>query len=218
MLADDDKPLQLTQKQLTERLARQRAKVLKDLGGTDDEATIKVKLAKLADLEKQDEDRKRASLTREQQLEQDLKKERALRSAAQVQLRESKQQRLRERQTAIVRSAALDHVSPLYLDEATTSFREHLRSLKAEEVRALGQKDIGKWFQAYVKRKPAFAKPSDRAAVRREAVSGAPPEEQERPEAVPVVSAVGRTPRPNQPNSMTKQEWEAEKKRRGISY
>ena len=223
---------------LAERLARERKaerdRVLKELGIEDPEKH-KAEREELSKLRTEREKAERAKLSREQALQADLAKERQQREAIEAQLREVQTSRVYDRQEASIQSIAGRHITPARYRYARADFIEYVGSLPKAQVAKLTEREIDRWFAKFAKDNPDFAltkpepaapaapapeparpepvkRPVNAAATKSAAAKPAPPPAP----ATPDPSTIdGKTFRPGQPNSMTKQEVRQAMKRLG---
>ena len=219
---------------LAERLERARRKaradVLKELGVENPEV-IKNERAELARLKAEKDKADRDKLTREQQLEADLKKEREQRAALEAKLAEAETGRVYEKQDAMILQIAGRHVdtdSAIKLKAARIAFAEYVESIPKSQVQRMNERDVDTFFRKFAKENPDFAKkgapppPQPPAAARKPittstqvaAKQGAPPPAPTSTD--PSVNAQGKTFKPGQSNSMTRAEMNAELKKRGM--
>jgi hypothetical protein len=207
---------------LNDRLARARKQALIEAHGTDDLAVIKAKIARADALEAEAEARKREQMTEVDRLKHDLAlaNQKALRASAEVTtIRE--RQMVQEQQSVVERIAAR-HVAPAYVQDAAFLFAKHLRdNVSATDLAKFTDKDIGKWFQTFASRRPAFAAGAKtRTQVRAPVGAPAPAPRPNAPASAlnaPAGSG-GRTIRPGQPNSMTREEARAEARKNGYTW
>lgn len=208
--------LVLTQEQLNERLDRARRSALSSLFGDESPEKIKERLQRADALEKEAEDRRRAAMSAEERLKHDLARARqeTLRARAEAATVREKQV-VAEQQTHIERIASR-HVAPQYVQDATFLFAKHLRDVVTpEQLDKLTDRDIAKWFQAFVARKPAFAA----SATTRTRVAAGAPTPVPRPRAPASESTNGaKSLRPGLQNSMTREEARAHMRKLGYTY
>lgn len=208
--------LVLTQEQLNERLDRARRSALSALFGDESPEKIKERLQRADTLEREAEDRRRAAMSAEERLKHDLARARqeTLRARAEAATVRERQV-VAEQQTHVERIASR-HVAPQYVQDATFLFAKHLRDgMAPEQLDKLTDRDIAKWFQAFVARKPAFAaSTTTRTRVAAGATTPAP-----RPRAPASESTNGaKSLRPGLQNSMTREEARAHMRKLGYTY
>lgn len=217
------KRVTLAQDDLKDRISRAKSQALKDVFGTDNAEEIRTRLAKTEALEQQAEMAKRAAMSEQQKLQHDLTKSRAERDRYRTELAMAQEREVVREQGSFVERIAVKHVNPQALDEASLAFARKVATTDPKIVAKWSERNIDEWFKKYVTDKPFMAKTSaapTAAAPRRieRAVGGAT-----RPAPRPASPASGsanggKTFRPGQPNSMSKEESRAEMKRRGYSY
>jgi len=169
---------------ISERLARQERRLLRQHYGTDDPAQIeeikrknKERDERLAALEterqeraKKEEDAKREKMTREEQLAADLAKKDAEILALKNQVQEARTESLTTQQDQIVTRVALKYVDESMLDAARVVLAKHVRGLSKVEQRRFNDKRLDQWFARLVKDNPRYArelpapKPADQTA------------------------------------------------------
>lgn len=217
------KKITMSEADLRERLHRAESARLKKMFGTDDPKVISERMARMTELETQQEAERQARLTNEQKLQEQLAAEKARADKAQERARSLEEQRVVQQQGSVVTKAASQHVHQDYIEEASLAFARHVQQ-HPREVARFTEKDIGKWFSDYVAKKPALARtatpPAPQAPQPRveRTPAGAPrppprPQGQQAP-----VNPEQKTLRPGQPNSMSRMEASAELRRRGINY
>jgi hypothetical protein len=104
-----------------------------------------------------------------------------------------------------------------YIEDAVLLFQGHLGKLSEAELEQLTPESVNSWFKDYVKRRPALAVSSGEKSDKpqpRPINSGAAPNKPNSDDK----SALAKTPRPGQPNSMTRAEWDDFKRRNGLDY
>jgi len=223
-----------TDEPLAARLERARRKaredVLRELG-VDDPTKVKADLAELARLRTEREKADREKMTREQQLQADLEKERKTREELEAKLHEEAVARVYERQDNLIIDIARRHVdgsTKLKLDTARRAFAEYVEELPKQQVARMNERDIDRWFAKFVKDNPWLApttpapaapppapvrKPITTTTPAAKAKPAPPPAP---PSTDPTTNPQGKTFKPGQPNSMSRAEVTAELKRRGM--
>jgi hypothetical protein len=196
----------------------------KERYGTDDEEEVERMIAEAKTLREANEAKKREEMTELERLRADLKAEEQRRKAAEQKSLDLERRRRYDRQDVAVVRIATQHVDPELTEDAALLFARHLRTLSKDEVKKMSKKDVEAWFKDLVKRKPAWAPAAapptgetegDKPRARQPITTGTPPTGQ--PQPTPAALA-GKTPRPGQPNSMTKQEMEEYKRSRGLQW
>lgn len=221
--APGPKKITISEADLKERLQRAENARLKKMFGTDDPKVIAERMKRMEELEAQQEAERQARLSNEQKLQEQLAAEKARADKAQQRAQALEEQRVVQQQGSVVSKAASAHVHQDYIEEASLAFARHVQQ-HPREVARFTEKDIGKWFSDYVAKKPALARtatppapqPQQQRVERTPAGSPRPPPRPQGPQ--PPSNPQGRTLRPGQPNSMTRQEASAELRKRGINY
>ena len=209
-----------------------RAAAFKELGIADPaefKKTYEAQQAKLKLLEEEEEKRKREAMTREEQLAADLAKEKAAREAAEMRARELEESTVTAQQEVVVERVSRKYIDPEMYGYARADFIAHVNELAKTNPKALEEMDeraVDRFFRDLAKRKPklaAEARDDKRPAVptvRKPITSGPAPRQAPPPPVVktrtPDVGAQGKTVRPGQPNSMTKQELRAHLASKGM--
>ena len=203
---------------MRDRIARAKRQALVEAFGSDNVDELRTKLERAEKLEQEAEERKRAQMTETERMKHDLARARREAHEARASARRMHvQQQVREQQSAVERLAAR-HISPTYVGMATLALREHLRTLSPREVDRMGDKDVAKWFQRFVAKRPEIAAS---AQSRRRAPAGSP-RPAARPHTAPTgTSAVGGSEKsfsPSAANGMTRAEARAAAKKLGYSW
>jgi ribosomal protein S13 len=235
---------------ITERIARERKKLLKSEYGTDDPIAVErirkerqERESRFTELQQQEEERKRQAMTEQQRIQSDLEAERARNEQLQAQIRELREQSAYKDQEVIINTAASKYVAPTSLEYAKFKLTTHLNSLTPEEVKQIDQKKLDRWFAKFAQEEPAHRlvvtdpaaaaaavaaeearkKAEAEAAAKRPVPKRQPITTTAKPAAGPPKPAAssidplgGKTPKPGQPNSMTKPEYTAYKRSLGF--
>jgi hypothetical protein len=226
--------------------AEARAAVLRELGIEDPAAFKKAQIDKEAELRKYkeaEEKRRRNAMTEADRLKVDLENERKKKLELESKLEALEAQQVSHEQEIVVREAAVEYVDPEMYDFAKSKFSSHVKALMqeeggAEKVAAYSVRDVSRFFRELVRKYPKLAKadPEDakpeakvevkmpvvpsRPPIRRPLTNGAPPPRLAPKPPAPVQSAGtnanGKTFKPGQKNSMSRQELSAELKKRGL--
>lgn len=230
------------------RVRQTEAKRWSEALGVDDPTKVKERLARAEQLEKEAEERKRSQMTELDRFKADLEAERAQRTELEKQLAKEREDRLYEKQDATIERFASEVVDSTCLRLAKTEFASHLRELgetDPKKVAKMTERDVRKWFADWVKEHPKFAREAAAAAAeaataakggktgaavaaaapaRRALTNGASPRRAapapagRAPGPGTAATAAGKTPRPGQKNSMSKQELKEYAKGLGINY
>lgn len=194
---------------------------LRERYGTDDQSEIDKLIANSKKLQEEAEERRRAEMTELDRFKADLAAERRRREAAERKVLEAERRRRFDKQDAAITRIAGGHVDADLVEDAALLFARHVSTLDADRVKKMSEKDVTKWFADFVKRKPAWkradnAPPPEKPKPKQPVTTGTPPTGQ--PEPVPTGTATGKTFKPGQSNSMTKEEVEAYKREKGYTW
>lgn len=227
--AEGDKMLSLKQSAFKERIDRATSATLKKLFGTDDQAAL-IKLSEEHKAAKEiQEKQRREQLTREQQLEEDVKKHKAEARASKKRVEELEQQAAVEQEARHVQGLIQKHgVAPKFTKAAFRDFEEFLESFEGDDIE---DAEIVEWIGNYLKEFPEHASsaPENGGALPPNPNTGAPPPQRRRVAAanghnveqlhkpLPSGNASTKTAAPGRPNSMTQEEYREYKRSRGIS-
>jgi len=198
--------------ELKDRLSRERqagqSAVLKKLG-VESEDDLAAKLKRLAEIEAQDEEKRRAALAESDRLKEDLAKEKQRADEAVAKLQRTKESQVIRNEAARVARLGSKHVDPSMLKYAVPEFGTHLASLTNAEIKALDDKGIEKWFADFAKRNPKFARPKTNGptnqppATKRVPATNTATPGASRGAAPPAGGAPQKTAKPGQPNTMS---------------
>lgn len=217
-LGDDDEIpedadlLQLSKSALTKRLTRHTKKELRDRFGTDDMDKIKADLDELTTLRADREKRRRDEMSENQRLKEDAEREKKRADDA-----ERKHQQALDAQEY----AGYDRDASEVLTEvvAKKHIGRAMRELK-EHILTLDDKDLGKpkkvfdaWAKKFIEENPEFAKPKEEPKKVPLNTGSNPNAKKEKAPA----GAADKTPMPGKPNSMTRAEYAAYKRERGLA-
>lgn len=232
---DDARPTighggEMSAEAISERVARERRKVLKEIYGTDDEtqiAKIKEQQAsdtqarkqadeELAKFRKAEEERKRAEMTELQRAKADSDaKDQELQQVRQ-QLEELRTGQVVTQTDTEVRSEILEFADEQYVDLVRPALARHYLSLAPEDQKDFDERARKRWVQKFVKDHPALAKKPPEPGTppikhpRRAPVSTSraePSKGQPSPaSSAGPGSAGGKVVQPGKPNSMSKSE------------
>ncbi len=217
-LADDDEDLpedaelyQLSKKALESRLARHTKRQLRERFGTDDLDSISKDLKELKVLRDEKEETRKAQLSKEERLQEEKKAADARAQAAEEKATKLEDERDIGQVGDRYARLAKDHINPKFLEKR--AHREALFSELATDLHTktggdatkITNKMVSDFWANYVKENPEFsAKPSTVVEV---------PVNTGTRQAGPTGTtgnvdgaAAGKTARPGQPNSMTKEE------------
>ncbi len=200
---------QLREEEFKERLDRSNRSQLRDLFGTDDKDAILAKWKKADALEAAAEEQRRATLSNEQKLQEDLAKEKARADKAQAESRQLRQAHVVSKEKARVASMASKYIDPAMIKYAGLEFAAHLRkNFTPKQINRLTDKDVEKYFADLAKSQPKFAKPKPAGASPQRVglTNGASNPGTPSPTPVNGGGSQQKTAKPGQPNSMTKAE------------
>jgi len=214
-LPEDEQLLQLSKRALTTRLNRHTKKELKERFGTDDYDDIKAKLDKLAAFEDQAEKARLKSLSDLERAKEETKAEKARADAA-----VAEHQKLLDRQAfseydGIGKAAIAKHFAddPDIVEFALDRLKKHVVGLDDADLEK-PEKAFDAWAKDYVKKHPKYAKPAAEEVPTIKLTNGATPQRPEK--ASPTEGS--KTARPGAVNSMSKSEYAAFKKQRGLVF
>jgi hypothetical protein len=161
-IPDDAELVELSPRALKSRISRATSKELKERFGTDKPEEIQAKLAKWADLETKEEERKRAALTEKERLEADLKSANERATQAERQAHMVAEDRVVERQDSRIGKLVgkfLDIEDEDARDIILRKLAKYLNAeYTAEELKTLKDSKIEKWAEEYGKLHPKHAK------------------------------------------------------------
>jgi len=207
---------------LNDRLVRAKRQGLIDTFGTTDTDAIKAKLAKADALEAEAEARKREQMSEVERLKHDLAVANQTAQRARAEVHTVRERQMVQEQQGVVERIASRHVASAYVQDAAFLFAKHLRdNVQPADLARYTDKDIAKWFQTFASRRPAFAASTQaRTKVRAPVGSPAPAPRPNAPASALVAPAGGggRTIRPGQPNSMSREEARAEARKNGFTW
>lgn len=210
--------VQLSTSELNDRIARAKSAAFRDVFGTDDISEIRSKIQKAEELEKQAEAARLAQMSEIERAKHEAEKARNEAAKYRNELARTREREVVREQQSIIERVAARHVDQNYLEEASLAFARDISNRDPKEVARFGEKDIAKWFQNYVARKPAFAaSPKTRRSEVKAASAPTPPP---RP-ATPSNSSTANTAKsfhPGRANSMSSAEAKAEARRLGYSW
>ncbi len=234
---------------ITDQADRRVKKQLRTLFGTDDEEEIQRLVAshtetqsKLAQLQAEEDRRKRESMSETEQLRQDLQAVTAERDQLKAQLEDFKKNDLANKQNQKLTEFASAFIRPNRIRHALSDFREYVLGLKAEDRKRVNEQITKNWFKKYSIDNPDFALPPEKPATSANAETVEKPVEAPKPAAPaaptglrplrpigapkpapkpntglpPADPFAGFDPRPGRPNSMSKEMLKDYAKAQGI--
>ena len=207
--------IQLTPQALSKRLDRYTKKQLEEHFGTADVAQIKSDLAELKVAREEKEAARRAALT-----EIDKAKEDAAREKKRAEEAESKLQKTLDSHTyaeydRAAEIALTEHLDPEAVELGILKLKKHVLSLDDDELED-PSKVFETWAKDFAKKNPKYAKAAEAAPEPKKIKLNTGTDTRTRPEKSPV-SLAEKTPRPGQPNSMSRAEVAQYKRQRGLS-
>jgi len=221
---DKDGNIKMPFRAFKSRLARAPKKTLKEIFGTDDREAILAQKAEFEKMVSEKEKTRRAQLDELEREREDRKKaeERATKLERQLAKRD------RDEQAAAAARELTDSatkvISSSYAEYALADFKKHINTKSDEEIDAMSQDDIDKFFTDWVEKRPetkrgGAPKSEEKKPVQKVAISnGAPPGNRPSPPKSGEDALNGKTPRPGQPNSMNAAELAEYKRRTGRSW
>lgn len=214
---DADELFKLSKSALAKRLARHTRAELKALFGTDDVEKIKADAEELKEHRANAEKRRLAALSESERLKEETKKEREGREKAERELQQERDARTFAAYDSSVEKIVAKYVDPEASELAIAKLKAHVLSLDDAELKD-EEKVFEKFMADWAKKNPKFAK-----------ADGADPA---KPEVKKILLTNGggalrpdrsnpnfanKTPKPGQPNSMSKSEFLDYKRQRGLA-
>lgn len=220
---------------VSERVARERRKWLREEYGTDDEKEIvrirserkkqadqlETERKELAQFRTKEEERRRAEMTELERAKADIaKKDREL-QAVRNELNGVKTGLLADKQEVIVKGALLEHLDEEDLEVGKLALAKHFMTLSDTAKKEFGERHLHRWAKDFVKKHPKLAKkpvvktgddsPPIAHPRRRAPVSNSNEDPKKKsPPPVPKSGdpsvAAGKTVKPGQANTMSKRE------------
>lgn len=217
--------IQLSPKDLTERLQRATSSQLKKLFGTDDVNEILAIKKEHDELKAKSEEARRLQLTENEKLKEDLAKAQKEAEAFRKKYDGERRSTVIAKEQTKIQSIFNEHLQPDVFKYVARDLAEDLitvRKLTPKQITALTEKDLRKWLSSYLKNKPLFAKVgsvSPDAKNKQPATNGGQPTPAPVPApATAAKTATDKTPRPGKPNSMSDKEYREYKKANGLNY
>lgn len=220
---------------VSERVARERRKWLREEYGTDDEKEIvrirserkkqadqlETERKELAKFRTKEEERRRAEMTELERAKADLAKKDAELERVRGELTGVKTGLLADKQEVIVRGALLEHLDEEDLEVGKLALAKHFTALSESEKKEFGERHLHRWAKDFVKKHPKLAKkpvvktgddsPPIAHPRRRAPVSNSNDDPKKKaPPPAPKTGdpsiAAGKTVKPGQANTMSKRE------------
>ncbi len=205
--------VQLSKEALSKRLARHTKAQLREQFGTEDPAEIKAKLDKFAEYEAEKEAARVAALSAQEKLTEE-------RDAAIKKAEEAEKKAQRAQDSVVFAEYDRDAVSVVgelvadkHVKRAIRELKEHVLGLEDDEL-AKPKKVFESWVKDFVKENPEFARAAPPEPKKIGLTNGADPNARREKSDVDMAT---KTPKPGQPNSMTRGEFAAYKRQRGLS-
>jgi hypothetical protein len=214
---DDNERVNLPYSAFQKRLRQAGRAVLREVFGSDDVSKLKKDWdaaqkasAKLSEIEK-------SRMTAEEKYKREAEDARAQLEELRRDRDERETDMLASQGEQIVVKTAGKFIAEDYIEDAVLIYQGHLTKMDAEELEKLGPDDVESWFKDYAKRRPALAvdkKAASAAPQQRPITNGTPPTKPTDSKA----GSTSKTPRPGQPNSMTRAEWEEYKRSHNLDF
>jgi hypothetical protein len=233
VIGDDDEPkpgerIAMSSEALAKRIARANKAQLKEQFGTDDPAVLKTKLDNLKKFEDEAEEKRKAQLTKEQQLEERARVAEEKAELAEARAAEVEESHQVDQADGELRDALKDVIKPKLWRHARADLAEHLAKEHGDKIDdmkdAEREKVVMDWATQYVKDNPEFAAivPKVELATEKKDVVAVPLKNgvgNAGKKAVVVPTALaGKTLKPGQPNSMTAAEVAEWKRAHNYNY
>jgi hypothetical protein len=225
-IPEDAELVEMPRKKLLKRLDRFHSSQLKERFGTADPDEIAAKLKRLDELEKKEEEGKRAAMSAQEKLEADLK---AANDRAEANDRKYKalyEARDYERVDGRMMGYAAEFLDADYCEDAMPGLKRHIReTYDDKELARLNkdEKELGKAIRAYfkqlVERKPKLGKDYEVKPTEKPRAKVNTTARDDRPDSSGKDGrspAEGKTVKPKQANSMSKSELNAHLREQGI--
>lgn len=216
-LPEDSELVSMSKQALTKRLDRHTKKELRERFGTDDYSKIKSDLDELADFRAKKEETRKAALSKEQKLEEEkrLAEKRADDLAAE--LEKERNQQVFAEYDATAKEVFADKIAPKHMKRAVRELKEHILSMDEDEAPKepkKAKKAFEKWTKEWLEENPEFAKAAPEEPKKIALTTGSNPNaRREKGDA----ELAHKTAKPGQANSMSKAEYAAFKRERGLS-
>jgi hypothetical protein len=227
LTADDDEIpadadlVELSQRALRGRLERFSRKQLKDRFGVDSYEDIEAKLKRAAELEEQEETRRLAAMSETDRLREELATERRRRESVETRYHETTERQALEKEDRRVVSVMEKYIHPKMIRRLVPDLAAHIASLTDDDLKN-PEKVIEAWCEEQIQELPQLARdfkttveaPTPKVAL----TTGTDPSKKPTAANPSGQSTERKTPRPGQPNSMTKGEYQAYLRELGLQY
>jgi hypothetical protein len=212
-IPEDSELVSMSKQALTKRLTRHTKKELRDRFGTDDMDKIKADLEELKTLRAEKEENRRKQLSEIERAKEDAAKEKKRADDA-----EKKHQQALDAQSfaeydAQATEALAESVAPKHVKRALRELKEHVMTLDEADLKN-PKKVFAQWTKEFVKENPEFAKPAEEPPKKVGLTTG--PKTNTKPEKGNIDLAT-KTPMPGKANSMSRAEYMAYKRERGLA-
>lgn len=216
-IPEDSELLSMSKQALGKRLDRHTKKELRERFGTDDVAKIKADLDELAGFRAKKEEDRKASLSKEQKLQEERDAEKKRADDAEAKLQKERDSQVFAEYDATAKEVFEGKVAPKHMKRAMRELKEHILSLDDSEAPTepkKAKKTFEKWAKEWLEENPEFAKPAAEEPKKILLNTGSNPNaRREKNDA----QLAHKTPRPGAVNSMTKAEYAQYKRERGLS-
>ena len=219
---DDDIPedaelVQMSKAALSKRLARHTKKELRERFGTDDPDKIKSELEELKTLREERESKRRADMSEIERAKEDAAKEKKKREEAEAELQRERDTQIFTGFTRDAETALKDVIAPKHLKRAMREMKEHIVGMDDDDPDLKPGKPLekffAKWAKDFVKENPEFAKEAPDEPRKIALTTGSNPNVRKE-KGDP--SLTTKTPTPGKVNSMSRGEYAAYKRERGL--
>lgn len=215
-IPEDSELISMSKQALTKRLDRHTKKELRERFGTDDYAKIKADLDELATFRAKKEEERQAALTKEQKLQEERDKEKKRADEAEAKLQKEHDSKVFAEYDNTAKEVFADKVAPKHMKRAMRELKEHVLGLEENETPndpKKAKKVFEKWTKDWLEENPEFAKPVEEPKKIPLTTGSNPNAKREKGDA----QLASKTAKPGQVNSMSKAEYAAYKRERGLS-
>lgn len=216
-IPEEEELVQMSPRALKARLTRASKAQLRDAFGTDDIDDIKKKIALADEATKKQEEERKARLTKEQKLQEELDAANKVLADTRTKLEEAERTRVVEKQDTRIHRIASNHVDGDYIEDSFPHLARAIRQAVKEGDKKFAKNEeawIENWYKEYVEKKPKLGKDFGKEAEKpptmkvpfTNGVQGKPAPQQ--------TSGQPKTAAPGRPNSMS----DAEIRQSGYSW
>lgn len=214
---DSKATFELSASAFRKRIDRANKATLKELFGTDDVEAIKKERENYLKLKETAEEERRKKLDEVTRLKEDKEKAEARAAEAERRAQEVENKRQLDEEVRALTRVAAKHLDEEYVEDIINGpFHRYVADLSDREREKLTERDVDGWFAEYAQKKPKLAKgyveqkpkvlPATNGIV-----------DNKRPAQVNGKDLTEKTPKPGQPNSMSRAEYNEWKKRQGYA-